>query len=47
MRNIPFGRPDIGEEEIEEVVKVLRGPQLVHGPRAAQFEKDFAKFCKY
>jgi len=44
MRNIPFGKPIIGDEEISAVVDVLRGPQLVHGPRARQFEADFAAF---
>ena len=41
----PFGLPSIGREEIEAVVSVLQGPQLVHGPRAKQFETDFADFC--
>ena len=41
---IPFGAPIIGEEEERAVLEVLRGPQLVHGPRAKQFESDFAEF---
>lgn len=41
-REIPFGRPMIGEEERAAVVEVLSSPQLVHGPRAHQFEHDFA-----
>lgn len=44
MRNIPFGKPIIGDEEIEAVVNVLKGPQLVHGPCAKQFEADFSSF---
>jgi len=44
MRNIPFGKPIIGEEERNAVADVLKGTQLVHGPRAKQFEADFAAF---
>ena len=44
MRQIPFGRPAIGEEERRAVMDVLSGPILVHGPRATQFEADFAAF---
>lgn len=44
MRNLPFGKPIIGEEERNAVMDVLRGPQLVHGPRAERFEADFAAF---
>lgn len=41
---IPFHRPSIGEEEIEEVVATLRSGWLTTGPRTAQFEKDFAAY---
>jgi len=41
-RNIPFGRPLIGEEERRAVLDVLSGPILVHGPRSQAFEKSFA-----
>ncbi len=44
MRSVPFGRPMIGEEERAAVMEVLAGPILVHGPRATQFEADFATF---
>lgn len=40
--NIPFGRPLLGQEEIDAVTEVLSGPQLVHGPRAREFEERFA-----
>jgi len=43
-RNIPFGAPVIGEEEREAVLDVLSGPILVHGPRAARFEEEFAAY---
>lgn len=42
IRNIPFGKPIIGKEEQDAVVEVLKGPQLVHGPKAKQFETDFS-----
>ena len=44
MRNIPFGKPIIGDEEKQAVGEVLDGPILVHGPRARGFETEFANF---
>ena len=44
MRNIAFGKPIIGDEERRAVMEVMGGTQLVHGPRAKQFEADFAAF---
>ena len=44
MRNIPFGKPIIDENEKKAVIDVLNGPILVHGPKAKLFEKNFAKF---
>jgi len=41
-REIPFGRPLIGEEERAAVLRVLDSPQLVHGPVAKAFEAAFA-----
>lgn len=41
-REIPFGRPLIGDAERAAVAAVLDGPILVHGPRAVEFEKAFA-----
>lgn len=43
-RQIPFGRPMIGEDERRAVQEVLSSPQLVHGPRAKAFEQAFADF---
>jgi perosamine synthetase len=45
-RNIPFGRPMIGEEERQAVLDVLSGPILTHGPRVHEFEQAFARFTK-
>ncbi len=43
-RVVPFGRPTIGQEEKDAVLRVMSGATLVHGPLAKQFENDFAKF---
>jgi perosamine synthetase len=46
---IPINLPEIGEEEVQAVVKVLRSGILTSGlgagPMVTQFEKNFAKFC--
>lgn len=39
-----FGSPAIGEEEISEVVNVLRSGWIGTGPKAAEFERNF---CTY
>jgi perosamine synthetase len=44
MRNVPFGKPIIGDEERNAVLQVMRGSQFVHGPMANQFEADFSRF---
>lgn len=41
---LPFALPDIGEEEISEVVSCLRSGWVTTGPKAKQFEADFAAF---
>jgi dTDP-4-amino-4,6-dideoxygalactose transaminase len=41
---IPYNRPDIGEEEIGEVVRTLRSGWLTTGERTAQFEEEFRKY---
>jgi dTDP-4-amino-4,6-dideoxygalactose transaminase len=38
---VPYHRPSIGREEIEEVVSTLESGWLTTGPRTAQFERDF------
>jgi dTDP-4-amino-4,6-dideoxygalactose transaminase len=44
LTHLPFALPDIGEEEIAEVVDTLRSGWLTSGPRVAQFEKDFSTY---
>jgi dTDP-4-amino-4,6-dideoxygalactose transaminase len=41
---LPFSRPDIGEDEIAEVVDSLRSGWLTTGPKARRFEEEFAGF---
>jgi len=41
---LPFALPDIGEEEIAEVVESLRSGWLTTGPKTKRFEQDFAAF---
>lgn len=43
--NIPFSPPDIGEEEIKEVVAALQSGWITTGPRTKEFEKQIAEFC--
>ena len=41
---IPFALPDIGEEEINEVVDSLRSGWVTTGPKTRKFESDFSSF---
>jgi len=47
---IPTNAPQIGEEEIEAVVKVMKSSNLTHGlgagPMVKQFEESFARFAE-
>jgi perosamine synthetase len=45
MRNIPFARPYIGDDERKAAEDVLLGHILVHGPRIQLFEEVFAKWA--
>lgn len=41
---LPFALPDIGEEEIAEVVDVLRSGWVTTGPKTREFETRFAEW---
>jgi len=41
---LPFALPDIGEEEIAEVVETLRGGWITTGPKTKLFEEEFCRF---
>ncbi len=44
MSFLPFALPDIGEEEINEVVESLSSGWVTTGPKTKQFESDFSEF---
>jgi len=46
MTNIPFYKPSIGTEEIDEVVATLKGGWLTTGPRTKQFEEEFGAYLR-
>lgn len=41
---IPYGRHEIGDDDIEAVTSVLRGDWLTTGPVVAEFEAAFARY---
>ncbi|MGB3223301.1 MAG: DegT/DnrJ/EryC1/StrS family aminotransferase [Desulforhopalus sp.] len=41
---LPFALPDIGEDEIAEVVDSLRSGWVTTGPKAKRFEQDFVEY---
>src|SRR5512133_3162269 len=41
---LPFALPDIGEDEINEVLDSLRSGWLTTGPKTKRFEDEFAGF---
>ncbi len=41
--NVPFLRPELGDDEIEEVIDTLRSGWLTTGPKTELFEKRFAE----
>ena len=45
MMNIPFSPPDIGEDEIAEVVDTLRSGWITTGPKTKLFEQKIAAMC--
>jgi dTDP-4-amino-4,6-dideoxygalactose transaminase len=44
IRQIPFARPWITDEDRKAVLEVLEGYILTHGPQCKEFENEFAKF---
>lgn len=43
MVEVPFFRPDIGDAEVEEVVRVLRSGWITTGPKVRELEREFAR----
>ncbi len=44
MKPISYGRQYISEEDIQEVVAVLRSDFLTQGPKVVEFEQEFAQY---
>jgi perosamine synthetase len=42
--HVPLSKPDIGEQEISNVVEVLRSGRLSLGPRVPEFEEKFSAY---
>ena len=45
MSNIPYGRQDINQTDIDAVIAVLRSDFLTQGPVVPAFEKAVADYC--
>jgi len=45
MKIIPYGHQWIDNNDIKEVVKVLKSDRLTQGPKIEEFEKAIAKYC--
>lgn len=43
--NIPFSPPDVGEEEIKEVVEALKSGWITTGPKTKLFEQKITDMC--
>ena len=41
---VPIAKPIIGEEEIENVVEVLKSGMIAQGPKVEEFEQKFAEW---
>src|SRR5690242_15568834 len=49
MKNIPYGKQYISEEDLQAVSAVLTSDFLTQGPTVSNFEKGFAEYigCQY
>lgn len=44
-RNISFSPPDMGENEIKEVISALESGWITTGPKTKEFEREIAAYC--
>src|SRR5690554_5723078 len=44
MKNIPYGRQHIDQDDIDAVIETLQSNYLTQGPKIEEFEKAFAKY---
>jgi dTDP-4-amino-4,6-dideoxygalactose transaminase len=42
---LPFSKPTIRQQEIDEVVDTLRSGWITTGPKTERFENEFARYC--
>ena len=45
MKQIPYGRHSIDQDDIREVVRVLRSDWITQGPKVKEFEENLARYC--
>jgi len=45
MMKIPFSPPDIGQDEINEVIDALKSGWITTGPKTKKFEKEISEYC--
>jgi dTDP-4-amino-4,6-dideoxygalactose transaminase len=43
---VPYHRPSIGQEEVQEVVRTLQSGWLTTGPRTKEFEEEFREYVQ-
>ena len=46
MKNIPYGRQNITEEDIRQVTETLRADYITTGPRVSEFENKFSRYVQ-
>lgn len=44
MHNIPYGRQDINQDDINAVIEVLKSPYITQGPVIGQFEESIKEY---
>ena len=42
---IPYGKQDVNQDDIDEVLKVLKSDFLTQGPCVPKFEEEVSKYC--
>lgn len=45
MKYIPYGHQSIDNQDINAVIKVLKGEWITQGPKVREFEKEVARYC--
>lgn len=45
IKFLPYGKQDIGEDDIQKVVNVLKSDFITQGPKIGEFEENLAKYC--